>query len=105
MSKHFPTLIDAAHASIYVEGIQDKRLREELNAYRLRNQGCNDLGTLLRVAQNLVNNEVSILQERLRHSFSESEQRRRDERRMHELHLLLGSKSPYGNPVPPKAAG
>jgi len=66
MSKHFPTLTDAAHASIYVEGIQDKRLREELNAYRLRNQGCNDLGTLLRVAQNLVNNEVSIVQERVR---------------------------------------
>ena len=98
MSKHFPTLTPAAHASVYVEGIQDEDLRKELNLYRRREKGCNDLDTLIRVAMNYVNSEVGIIQERLRHSFAPTAQRREDERRMRELHQLLGSSSSYSGP-------
>jgi len=96
MSVLFPNLTPAAHASIYVEGIRDQQLRRKLNEHRQKDKACNDLETLITLAMNLTNNEVSILQERLRLCFTQTPQRREDEQRMHQLHQLLGSKSPYG---------
>ncbi len=96
MSILFPNLTPAAHASIYVEGIRDQKLKQKLNDHRQKEKACNSLETLITLASNLVNNEVSIIQERLRLCFTQTPQRREDEQRMHQLHQLLGSKSPYG---------
>jgi hypothetical protein len=92
MSKCYPLLSEEVHRNIYLEGVQDQQVKDQVTNFRLFNPDkCQSLEELIQQTEITANTQVKLLREQTL-NLTNAAQRQQAEARLLELSDLLSGK-------------